>query len=83
VLQPELDRVPVAVRIYGIRCVSKCGAQTCRERATTLGATSQQIGLSERHCEVVIERQRKRGLEISDRVAKPEKADSRRSDVYG
>ncbi len=54
--------------------VAKCEAWGCPERATLVaekvdagGRHIRQIELYTRHCNVVIERERERGLEISDR----------------
>jgi len=73
-LQPDFNPAAVAVRIHRIRYVSRCKVRRCTERATTVaemvdgaGRHVRQIELCARHCEIVIERERKCGLEISDR----------------
>jgi len=73
-LQPDFNPAPVAARIHRIRYVSRCKVSRCTERATTVaekvdaaGRHVRQIELCARHCEVVIERERARGLAIADR----------------
>jgi|ERR1035437_384235 uncharacterized Fe-S radical SAM superfamily protein PflX len=73
-LQPDFDPAPRTLRIHRCRYVSKCRKSGCRERATLIaekvdsaGRHVRQIELCTRHCNVVIERERARGLEISDR----------------
>ncbi len=73
-LQPDFDPEPTEVRIHPCRYVSNCKARGCQERATLIaekvdgaGRHVRQIELCQRHCGIVIERERKRGLEISDR----------------
>lgn len=73
-LQPDFDPAPTQVRIHRCKFVSQCKARRCRERATLMaekidgaGRHVRQIELCARHCEIVIEWERKRGLEISDR----------------
>ena len=73
-LQPDFDPVPVAVRINRCYYVSRCKARNCLARATLVaekvdgaGRHIRQIELCARHSEVVIARERARGLEISDR----------------
>jgi len=63
-LQPDLDPAPVAVRIHRIRHVSRCRVHRCTAHATTV---AEKVDLCDRHCTIVIERERKRGFEISDR----------------
>jgi hypothetical protein len=76
VLQPDFDPAPAAVRIFRCGYVSRCKARNCLARATTVaekvdcaGRYVRQIELCARHCEIVIARERARGLEISDRRA--------------
>jgi hypothetical protein len=73
-LQPNFDPAPTAVRIHRCGYVSRCRARNCLMRATLVaekvdaaGRYVRQIELCLVHCEVVIERERARGLEISDR----------------
>lgn len=73
-LQPDFDPTPKTVRIYRCGYVSQCKARGCPKRATLIaekvdvaGRHVRQIELCLAHCEVVIERERARGLEISDR----------------
>ena len=73
-LQPDFDPAPVEVRVHRCKYVSQCKARRCLKRATLVaekvdvaGRHIRQIELCVLHCEVVIERERSRGLEISDR----------------
>ena len=73
-LQPDFNPAPLAVRIHRIRYVSRCKVRRCTARATTVaekvdgaGRHVPQVELCDHRCEVVIERERKRGLEISNR----------------
>jgi len=73
-LQPDFDPAPTAVRIHRCKCVSQCKARSCLKRTTlivekvdTAGRHVRQIELCERHSQIVIERERAGGLEISDR----------------
>ena len=73
-LQPDFNPEPTTVRIHRCGYVSKCKARGCLTRATLIaqkvdgaGRNVRQIELCLRHCEIVIERERSRGLEISDR----------------
>lgn len=73
-LQPDFDPAPTTVRIHRCKYVSQCKARSCRNRATLIaektdvaGRHVRQIELCSLHCEVVIEREHARGLEISDR----------------
>ena len=73
-LQPDFDPAPTAVRIYRCGYVSRCKARGCPRRATliaekvdTAGRHVRQIELCPLHCEIVIERERTRGLEICAR----------------
>jgi hypothetical protein len=73
-LQPDFDPTPTTVRIHPCRYVSQCKARRCLKRATLIaektdaaGRHIRQIELCAQHCDIVIERERVRGLEISDR----------------
>ncbi len=73
-LQPDFDPAPRTLRIHHCGYVSKCKKRGCLERATLIaekvdgaGRHVRQIKLCTRHGNVVIERERARGLEISDR----------------
>ena len=73
-LQPDFDPEPTEVRIHRCKYVSQCKARRCLKRATLIaekidvaGRHVRQIELCLLHCEIVIERERSRGLEISDR----------------
>jgi hypothetical protein len=73
-LQPDFDPEPTELRIHRCGYVSKCKKRRCLARATLIaekvdgaGRHVRQIELCERHCQIVIERERSRGLEISDR----------------
>ena len=73
-LQPNFDPAPTEVRIHRCGYVSQCKARGCLKRATLIvektdaaGRYIRQIELCPQHCDVVIERERDRGLEISDR----------------
>jgi len=73
-LQPDFDPAPKTLRIHRCGYVSKCKKIRCRERATLIaekvdgaGRHVRQIELCARHCDIVIARERARGLEISDR----------------
>jgi len=74
VFQPNFDPEPTEVRIFRCGYVSQCKARTCPKRATlvaekvdTAGRHVRQIELCASLCYVVVERERMRGLEISDR----------------
>jgi hypothetical protein len=74
VLQPDFDPAPTTVRIHRCKYVSQCKARRCLKRATLIAEkggwrwpSRSEIELCPLHCEVVIERERARGLEISDR----------------
>jgi hypothetical protein len=74
VLQPNFDLAPKEVRINRCGYVSQCKARGCPKRATliaekvdTAGRHVRQVQLYARHCDIVIERERARGLEICDR----------------
>jgi hypothetical protein len=61
-------------RIHLCNYVSQCKAHRCLKRATRIaektdvaGRHVRQIELCALHCEIVIERERSHGLEISDR----------------
>ncbi len=73
-LNPDLDPAPTTVRNHRCGYVSKCKKPRCREGATLIaekmdaaGRHVRQIELCSRHCQIVIERERSRGLEICDR----------------
>jgi hypothetical protein len=73
-LQPNFDPTPTTLRIHRCKYVSRCKKPNCRERATLIaekvdgaGRHVRQIELCPRHCEIAIERERSRGLEICDR----------------
>jgi hypothetical protein len=73
-LQPDFDSEPTEVRIHRCGYVAQCKARGCLERAIliaqkvdTAGRHVRQIELCAVHLEVVIERERARGLEICDR----------------
>jgi hypothetical protein len=73
-LQPDFDPARTNVRIYRCKYTSQCRARNCLMRATLVaekddsaGRHVRQIELCLLHSEVVIERERSRGLEISDR----------------
>lgn len=73
-LAPDFSPAAVAVRIYRCGYVIKCKARSCLRRASIVaervdsaGRHKGQIELCDAHCRFVIERERSRGLEISDR----------------
>ena len=73
-LQPDFDPAPTTVRIHRCGYVSKCKARSCLKPATLIaektdaaGRHIRQIELCPQHCEIVIEREQKRGLEIRDK----------------
>jgi len=73
-LQPDFDSSPTTVRIHRCKYVSRCKARRCLKRASLIaektdvaGRHVRQIELYSQHCQIVIERERSRGLEISDR----------------
>jgi hypothetical protein len=73
-LQPDFDPAPTTVRIHRCKYVSQCKARGCLRRATLIaeetdvaGRHVRQIELCPLHYQIVIERERSRGLEISDR----------------
>ena len=73
-LQPDFDPAPTTVLIHRCKYVSQCKARRCLKRATLIAKKVdcavrhvRQIELCSLHCEIVIERERARGLEISDR----------------
>ena len=73
-VQPDFDLEPTTVRIHCCKYVSKCKARGYLVRATLIaektdaaGRHVREIELCPRHCQIVIERERARGLEISDR----------------
>jgi len=73
-LQPDFDPAPTTLRIHRCGYVSQCKKLRCRECATLIaekvdgaGRHVRQIELCTRHGNIVIARERARGLEISDR----------------
>ena len=73
-LQPDFDPAPTIVRIHRCKYVSQCKARSCLKRATLIaekvdvaGRHIRQIELCESHLNIVIERERTRGLETSNR----------------
>ncbi len=73
-LQTNFDPAPTTVRIHRCGYVSPCRARGCLKRATMIaekvdgaGRHIRQIELCPRHCQIVVECERKRGLEICDR----------------
>jgi hypothetical protein len=73
-LQPDFDLEPKTLRIHRCGYVSKCKKLRCQERASRItekvdgaGRHVRQIELCPQHCQIVIERERSRGLEIYDR----------------
>jgi hypothetical protein len=72
-LQPDFDPAPTTVRIHRCKCVTRSKKRRCSVRATLIaektdaaGRHLRQIELCSQHCEIVIERERSRGLEIWD-----------------
>lgn len=72
--QLDFDPAPTEVRIFRCGYVSQCKARDCPMRATLIaekvdgaGRHCRQVELCGPHCEVVIARERARGLEICDR----------------
>jgi hypothetical protein len=73
-LKPDFYPAPTTVRIHRCKYVSRCKARRCLKRASLIaekvdgaGRHVRQIERCARHCQIVIERERSRGLEISDR----------------
>ncbi len=73
-LHPDFDPAPATVRIHRCKYLSQCKARNCLKRATLIaekvdgaGRHVRQIELCTKHGNVVIERERARGLEICDR----------------
>jgi hypothetical protein len=73
-LQPDLDPAPTTVCIHRCGYISRCSGRGCLKRAAliaekveTAGRHVRQIELCPLHCQIVIERERIRGLEICDR----------------
>jgi hypothetical protein len=73
-LEPKFDPAATTVCIHRRKYVSQCRARSCLKRATliaekvdTAGRHIRQIELCLLHCEVVIEREQARGLEICDK----------------
>jgi len=71
VLQPDFDPAPTEVRIHRFKYVSQCKARSCprhdagRGEVDTAGRDVRQIKLCALHCQIVIERERARGLKIT------------------
>src|ERR1019366_1584643 len=72
--KPDFNPAPTAVRIHRCGYVSPCRARHCPKRATLIaektdavGRHVRQIELCPHHCDIVIERERSRGLESCDR----------------
>ena len=72
-LQPDFNPAPTTVRIHRCKYISRCQARNCLKRAILIaekvdgaGRHIRQIELCAQHCEIVIERERTRGLEICD-----------------
>jgi hypothetical protein len=70
----DFNPAATAVRIHRCGYVSRCKKPRCLERATVVaekvdgaGHHIRQIELCGQHAKVVIDRERARGLEISDR----------------
>jgi len=74
-LEPDFDPVPTAVQIGRCGYAAQCRAPRCAAHAATIvlrkvdaaGRPVRQIELCDRHAQVVISRERERGLEIFDR----------------
>jgi len=73
-LQGDFNPEPTTVRIHRCGYIAQCKARGCSRRATLVaekvdgaGRHVRQIELCQRHCDVVVERELARGLEISDR----------------
>jgi hypothetical protein len=73
-LQPDFDPAPTTARIHRCRYVAQCKARRWLKRATLVaekvdgaGRHVRQIELCPVHCEIVIERERARGPELSNR----------------
>jgi len=73
-LKPALDPAPTTLRIHRCKYISRCKARSCPEHATLIaqkvdgaGRHIRQVELCARHCDIVIKRERTRGLEICDR----------------
>ena len=73
-LQPDFDPAPTEVRIHRCKYVSQCKARSCLKRATliaekvdTAGVTFARLNCARCNCQIVIERERARGNEISDK----------------
>ncbi len=75
-LQPDFQSEATTVCIDRCGYVSKCKARGCVARATLIaqkvdaaGRHIRQIELCQRHCQIVIERERSRGLAIATRLS--------------
>jgi hypothetical protein len=73
-LQPDFDPAPTTIRIHRCGYISRCKKPRCQERSTLIaekvdaaGRHVRQIELCPLHCDIVIARERSRGLEICDR----------------
>ena len=73
-LKPDFDPAPTTLRIHRCKYISRCKARSRPEHAILIaqkvdgaGRHVRQIELCARHCDIVIKRERSRGLEISDR----------------
>jgi hypothetical protein len=74
-LEPDFDPAPTAVQIGRCGYPAPCRAPQCAVRRATIvlrkidaaGRPVRQIELCDRHAQVVIARERKRGFEIFDR----------------
>ena len=85
-LQPDFDPAPTTrPHLPFVATLRRAERADCSKRATLIaekvdgaGRHVRQIELSARHREIVIERERGRGLEICDRRAKSVRVDSSR-----
>jgi hypothetical protein len=73
-LKPDFDPAPTTLRIHRCKYISRCKARSCPEHATLIAqkvegraSTFAKSNLCARHCDIVIKRERTRGLEICDR----------------
>ena len=77
-LSPDFGPAPTTLRIHRCRCVSRCKKPGCQERATLIaektdagGRRLRQIELCTRPCDIVVARERARGLKMNDRREHP------------